>query len=274
MTAAVLPPTAARPAGYHLLAADGGIFAFGAASPVENPAPKHPGCTWVALGGRSDGSGALALASDGTVAYLGERPDESLGAAAGGAPAIDIEVVARGQGFWILDIAGGVFSFGDAGYFGSIPGLGEGVSTAPIVGMASTPTALGYWILDAAGGVYAFGDAGFHGSVPALRLDEAPAPAVDIAASPTGEGYAVLERDGTIRGFGDAAFPGALRVGYGVTARAFAAVGAPGSYVVVDGRGFVHPLGVAPMFGSAAGLQLQAPVVDISVVMAIDPSAP
>jgi len=56
---------------------------------------------------------------------------------------------------------GGIFSFGDAAFYGSEGGT---PLHAPIVGMASTPTSNGYWLVASDGGVFSFGDAAFYGS--------------------------------------------------------------------------------------------------------------
>jgi hypothetical protein len=56
---------------------------------------------------------------------------------------------------------GGVFSFGDAGFYGS---MGGKALDAPVVGMAPGPSTGGYWLVAADGGVFSFGGAGFYGS--------------------------------------------------------------------------------------------------------------
>jgi len=56
---------------------------------------------------------------------------------------------------------GGVFTFGDARFFGS---TGAMTLNSPIVGMASTSDSAGYWLAAADGGVFSFGDAPFVGS--------------------------------------------------------------------------------------------------------------
>ena len=66
-----------------------------------------------------------------------------------------------GKGYWLVAADGGVFAFGDAGFYGSTGGK---KLNAPIVGMAATPDGKGYWLVAADGGVFAFGDATFHGS--------------------------------------------------------------------------------------------------------------
>ncbi len=70
-----------------------------------------------------------------------------------------------GRGYWLAAADGGVFAFGDAGFYGAVRAL-----HAPIVGMAATPDGRGYWLAAADGGVFAFGDAGFYGAVrPSMR---------------------------------------------------------------------------------------------------------
>jgi peptidoglycan/xylan/chitin deacetylase (PgdA/CDA1 family) len=65
-----------------------------------------------------------------------------------------------GNGYWEVAADGGVFSFGDAAFHGSMGGL---PLDAPIVGMAATPSGNGYWEVAADGGVFSF-DATFYGS--------------------------------------------------------------------------------------------------------------
>ena len=61
-----------------------------------------------------------------------------------------------GKGYWLVASDGGIFTFGDANFDGSMPGVGDmgtAVSMAPAVGVD------GYYILTAQGNVYAFGQA-------------------------------------------------------------------------------------------------------------------
>ncbi len=90
-------------------------------------------------------------------------------------------------GYWSPGADGGVFSFGAAGYHGSMAGTHL---DAPVVGMAATPTGNGYWLVAADGGVFSFGDAGFRGSMAGTHLD---APVVGMAAvGPTVGGRVLL----------------------------------------------------------------------------------
>ena len=66
-----------------------------------------------------------------------------------------------GGGYWIVGSDGGVFSYGDAQFFGSTGGV---ALNAPIVGITATPTGNGYWLIAQDGGVFSFGDAPFLGA--------------------------------------------------------------------------------------------------------------
>ena len=72
-----------------------------------------------------------------------------------------------GKGYWLVGADGGVFTYGDAGYFGLGPGPDSVKLSAPIVGVAATADRKGYWLVGADGGVFAFGDAGYFGSLAA-----------------------------------------------------------------------------------------------------------
>jgi len=73
-------------------------------------------------------------------------------------PAVAIVPTHSGIGYYIIASDGGVFTFGDAQFFGSMGGQNL---AAPIANAALTPSGLGYWLLGADGGVFAFGDAIF-----------------------------------------------------------------------------------------------------------------
>ncbi|HLG92276.1 MAG TPA: hypothetical protein VKY15_04760 [Acidimicrobiales bacterium] len=72
------------------------------------------------------------------------------------------------SGYRMVASDGGVFNFGDAGFFGS---MGGRPLNAPIVGVSSTPDGRGYWMVASDGGVFNFGDAGFFGSMGGRPLN-------------------------------------------------------------------------------------------------------
>jgi hypothetical protein len=70
-----------------------------------------------------------------------------------------------GDGYWIAGSDGGVFTYGDAQFYGS---LGDVDLEAPITDLEPTPSGRGYWLLGADGGVFTFGDAQFLGAPTGL----------------------------------------------------------------------------------------------------------
>ena len=74
-----------------------------------------------------------------------------------------------GRGYWLVASDGGIFSFGDAGFHGS---MGGKPLNRPIVGMAASPDGLGYWLVASDGGIFNFGDAGFFGSAGGAPLNK------------------------------------------------------------------------------------------------------
>lgn len=75
-----------------------------------------------------------------------------------------------GLGAWTVGTDGGVFSTGDAEFYGS---LGGKVLNSPIVDIAVSAGGKGYYLLGADGGVFCFGDAGAaapYESYPALPV--------------------------------------------------------------------------------------------------------
>ena len=75
-----------------------------------------------------------------------------------------------GAGYWLLGRDGGVFSFGDAAFYGS---TGDIRLNQPIVAMAAVPDGKGYWFVGSDGGVFAFGDADFFGSTGGIHAEPA-----------------------------------------------------------------------------------------------------
>ena len=59
-------------------------------------------------------------------------------------PVIGMVPTHDGGGYWLIASDGGVFAFGDAGFFGS---LGGAPPSTALVGVAPTPDGGGYWVL-------------------------------------------------------------------------------------------------------------------------------
>jgi hypothetical protein len=79
-----------------------------------------------------------------------------------------------GRGYWLVASDGGIFTFGDAHFYGS---TGAVNLTKPVVGITPTPDGRGYWLVASDGGVFTFGDARFWGSTGGEAI---PAPVVGV----------------------------------------------------------------------------------------------
>jgi len=161
--------------------------------------------------------------------------------------------------YWTVASDGGIFSFGNAQFWGS---TGAMVLNRPIVGMATTPSHNGYWLVASDGGIFSFGNAQFWGSTGALRLNS---PVVGMAATPDGDGYWLVAADGGVFAFGDAAFHGSMGgkplnkpiVGMAATHDGL-------GYWLVASDGGIFSFGDAAFHGSTGALVLNRPVVGMA----------
>jgi hypothetical protein len=163
------------------------------------------------------------------------------------------------SGYWVTASDGGIFAFGEAGFFGS---TGAMRLNRPIVGMAATPSGNGYWLVATDGGIFAFGDAQFFGSTGAMVLNK---PVVGMAPTPSGKGYWLVATDGGIFSFGDAAFfgsTGAMRLNRPIVGMAATPKG--GGYWLVASDGGIFSFGDAAFFGSTGAMRLNQPVVGMA----------
>jgi hypothetical protein len=162
-------------------------------------------------------------------------------------PVVGISPTPDGQGYREVASDGGVFTFGDAGFFGS---AGNVPLAKPVVGMAPTPDGLGYWLVASDGGIFTYGDAGFYGSTGGIRLTQ---PVVGMAPTPDGHGYWLVASDGGIFTFGDAGFygsTGGIRLTQPVVGMAPTPDGH--GYWLVASDGGIFTFGDAPFMGSAS----------------------
>lgn len=131
------------------------------APPKENrPVVNAPVVTIVAHA--SWNGGYVQVGADGGTFSWGAPNFGSAGAVKLNSPIVDGAVTPDGQGYWLVAADGGVFGFGDAGFFGS---MGGKALAKPIVAMTSSPSGQGYWLVASDGGVFSFGDAAYKGSV-------------------------------------------------------------------------------------------------------------
>jgi hypothetical protein len=117
------------------------------------------------------------------------------------------------HGYWLVGADGGIFSYGDANFYGSTGNLHL---NRPVVGITPTADRGGYWLVATDGGIFAFGDSRFYGSIPGLGISPAGtgtarslnAPIVGMVPSTDGGGYFMVASDGGVFAFGNAKFAG------------------------------------------------------------------
>ena len=116
-------------------------------------------------------------------------------------PVVGMAATSDGGGYYEVASDGGVFSYGDATFYGS---TGSIRLNQPIVGMAVMPGGGGYWLVAADGGIFSFGGP---------RSTAAPAASAQQAGRRHGghrerHGYWLVASDGGIFSYGDASFYG------------------------------------------------------------------
>jgi PQQ-like domain len=193
----------------------------------------------------------LAPAADSVVAFSGS-------AGIPGAPSPPPPAPPRSS-YWEVASDGGLFSFGNAQFFGS---MGGRPLNQPIVGMAATPTSGGYWEVASDGGLFAFGNAQFFGSMGGRPLNQ---PVVGMASTPTGGGYWEVASDGGLFAFGNATFYGSMGgkpLNQPIVGMAATSTGKGYWEVAKDGGLFAF--GNATFYGSMGGRPLNQPIVGMA----------
>ena len=164
----MVPSTDGR--GYFMVAADGGVFAFGDAR-FAGSCPGIGGCVGTAVAVMPDATGdGYWLVTTGGAIYAFGDADYYGAPGQRGVPVTSAARTPDGRGYWILFADGAVFSYGDAKSLGSLPGGVVG-GFNPATAIFSTGDGEGYWIASAAGDVYPFGDAPNDGNIAALALN-------------------------------------------------------------------------------------------------------
>ena len=163
-------------------------------------------------------------------------------------PIVGMTATTDGNGYWLVAADGGIFSYGDATFYGSTGGIHL---NKPIVSMAATNDGRGYWLVASDGGIFSYGDATFYGSTGSIVLNK---PVVGMAVTADGAGYWLVASDGGIFSYGDASF-------YGSTGSIRLNLPIVGMAPTPDGRGYwlvgfdggVFTFGDADFYGSTAG---------------------
>ncbi len=152
--------------GYWLVSASGHVYTFGNAT--SDGSPPTDNAPYDAIGTRNGGGYIVTSASNGgvypypggTLVYYG--PGSALSGWL-----VGTAVSPSGNGAWEAGLDGGVETYGDAKFFGSVPGSNVTLK-APVTAIAALPNGLGYWLLGANGTVFSYGAAHFFGpSAPA-----------------------------------------------------------------------------------------------------------
>ncbi len=160
------------------------------------------------------------------------------------------------RGYWLVGSDGGIFSFGAAGFHGSMGGI---PLQRPVVGITPTASRHGYWLVASDGGIFSFGDSSFYGSIPGVGLHPAGsgqpnslnAPIVGMVPSTSGHGYFMVASDGGVFAFGDARFAGSCPGIGGCYGAAVAVMpdSTGNGYWLVTNLGAVYAFGDAGYYG-------------------------
>jgi beta-lactamase class A len=204
-------------------------------------------------------AGASETVQANSVHAFGVAPLGDLAGQAINQPVVGITATPDNGGYWLLTRDGGIYTYGDAGFSGSV---GNTVLNEPMVGMAADNQTLGYWTVASDGGVFSF-NSPFHGSTGNLTLNK---PIVGMAATPDGGGYWLVASDGGIFAFGDAPFLGStgnITLNKPIVGMAATADGQ--GYWLVASDGGIFTFGDAAFHGSAAAVPLNQPVVGMAV---------
>jgi len=160
------------------------------------------------------------------------------------------------EGYDLVASDGGIFSYGAAGFHGS---MGGQPLNQPVVGIASDEATGGYWEVASDGGIFSF-DAPFHGSMGGHPLNK---PVVGIAEDTATGGYWEVASDGGIFSF-DAPFHGSMGghpLNQPIVGIAYDP--ATGGYWEVASDGGIFSFD-APFYGSMGGKPLNKPIVGIA----------
>jgi hypothetical protein len=220
--------------GYWLVGSDGGIFSAGRARfhgsiPLRFDHHLRLAAPVVGMASTPYGRGYWITAGDGGVFNFGNA---RFGGSLPGilkkkhthlrAPVVGVAGKGSGgdrgatnTGYWLAAADGGVFTFGSAHFYGSVPQqIGKRHLAEPVVGIASQPNGTGYWMVAKDGGVFSFGGAKFYKSVPwdvqHGILKHGVTDIVAMTPTPSGKGYWLVGADGGVYSFGNAHFYGSL----------------------------------------------------------------
>src|SRR6185295_1186000 len=136
-------------------------------------------------------NGYWMVGADGKVFGFGQAQRFGDAGLTPGTQAVDLEPTPTGDGYWVVDDAGGVSSLGDAVYRGAPDSLALRADEK-VTSLSSTPTGKGYWMFTDKGRVLTFGDAVSFGDMSRVSLN---GPVLDSIVTPSGKGYYMVDSD-------------------------------------------------------------------------------
>ena len=256
------PPPPPPPIGYWQVAADGGVFTFGAATFYGSAGSLKLNQPVVGMAPTPDHRGYWLVARDGGVFAFG---DAGFYGSTGGIklnePIVGMLSTLDGRGYWLVASDGGVFAFGDATFYGSAV---VDDPDSPVTAAAPGSLGGGYLIADAGGQVFTFGDAGFEGDPPVGSVGPG---ITGLAATHDSKGYWLVSTNGNVTDQGDALPYGSIS-GIPLNAPMVGMASTPdgAGYWLQGGDGGIFAFGDAPFLGSMGGQQLNAPMVGIAAI--------
>jgi len=247
-------------AGYLLVGADGVVRAFGDAT-FHGSLSASASRPIVGASSTPDGGGYWLVSAAGQVTAYGDARGYGSITAHLAKPVVAMASTPDGKGYWIIGADGGVFAFGDAKFHGS---LGAHPPTSPVVGILLEGGGSGYLLAEADGTVVPLGSAT---TLTIPKLAATSSPVVSVAGPETGAGYWLAERSGSVLAELAVAPEGSLARAPTSPVTSIAAVPLHPvalGYDLAESNGAVVSFGGAPSYGSAAGLRLAAPIVDLA----------
>jgi hypothetical protein len=180
-------------------------------------------------------------------------------------PIVAMSPTRSGRGYWLVAADGGIFAFGDAGFYGS---TGGEKLNKPVVDMAITPSGRGYWMAATDGGIFSFGDAGFYGSTGSVDLAKR---IHAMSPSASGKGYWMVAGDGGIFSFGDAGFYGSAAGGVEKRVIDMAPSASGKGYYLTTSEGQVLNYGDAKHYGDTKDVKLNNRIVSMTAMNGNEP---
>lgn len=147
---------------YWLAAADGGVFTFGNATFYGSMGGHHLNQPVVGMSADAQTGGYWLVASDGGVFAFDTPFYGSMGGQHLNQPVVGMTPQPNGNGYRLVAHDGGVFDFGEAAFYGSLPG--EGVQNPQVTTMAASVDGNGYYLINGSGTIWNFGDAPYLGN--------------------------------------------------------------------------------------------------------------